>query len=297
MGLVSQMDNDIYTQSIKYEQLVQSIYQEILAKEGVENVQVDHDVKVRGRSGVEHQIDVLWRFKQAGMEHTVLIECKNYAKALNLEKVRNFFAVIFDIGNCQGVMATKTGYQSGAAKFAEFYGIAQKLVREPNEDDWEGKVQDIVVKIIPKQVVSNERNPLIATFAISGKDEIQNERIKMIQEFGTFFIPDPPTIKLYNAKREPTGETLGWWLPQQLNVLDQEIGGPYKETILPKNKWIVVNEDREDEEFVKVDKILVEYYVEEFDAYEVTVQGKEIVEAILKDFESGETEHVKRRKP
>ena len=112
------MDKDLYTQAIQYEQLTQAIYQAILQKEGINNIQVEHNVDLKGRSGVKHQIDVLWRFKLAGVEHKVLIECKNYASSLTLEKTRNFFAVLHDIGNANGLIVTKTGYQSGAAKFA-----------------------------------------------------------------------------------------------------------------------------------------------------------------------------------
>ncbi|NLD49970.1 MAG: restriction endonuclease, partial [Clostridiaceae bacterium] len=103
------MDIDLYNEAIEYEQLTRAIYQAILMNEGSENIIVEHNVPIRGRSGVEHQIDVLWHFKQAGIEHDVLIECKNYSTNLTLEKVRNFFGVIHDIGNVHGVIVTKTG--------------------------------------------------------------------------------------------------------------------------------------------------------------------------------------------
>ena len=80
-----------------------------MKNEASHNIQVEHNVDVTGRSGVAHQIDVFWRYKHAGVEHTVLIECKNYASNLTLEKVRNLFGVIHDIGNAQGLIVTKTG--------------------------------------------------------------------------------------------------------------------------------------------------------------------------------------------
>ena len=42
-------------------------------------------------------------------------------------KVRNFFGVIYDIGKVQGLSVSKTGYQSGAAQFSNYYGIGLKL--------------------------------------------------------------------------------------------------------------------------------------------------------------------------
>lgn len=82
------MDAAILSEAIDYEQLTKATYEAILAKEGVQTVKVEHNVKVKGRSGVEHQIDVFWEFKQAGVTHRVLIECKNYASNLTLEKPR-----------------------------------------------------------------------------------------------------------------------------------------------------------------------------------------------------------------
>jgi hypothetical protein len=141
------MNADLYNDAIEYEKLTQTIYQMVLAEEGIDNIDVEHNVAVKGRSGVEHQIDVLWRFKQAGVNHAVLIECKNYSTALTLEKVRNFFAVLHDIGNAKGLMVTRVGYQSGVVKFAEHYGIDLKLLRKPTAGDWDGRVKDIHVNI------------------------------------------------------------------------------------------------------------------------------------------------------
>jgi len=79
----------------------------------------------------------------ANVEHTVLIECKDYGKTLELQHVRNFFAVLQDIGNCQGLIVTRTGFQSGAKQFTEYYKIGLKLLRQPTEEDWKGKIKNI----------------------------------------------------------------------------------------------------------------------------------------------------------
>ncbi len=78
------MNENLYRESIEYEKLVQSIYQSILDQETTQNIEVEHNVLVCGRSGVSHQIDVLWRFKLASVEHTVMIECKNYTSSITL---------------------------------------------------------------------------------------------------------------------------------------------------------------------------------------------------------------------
>ena len=142
------MDNKLYTDSIEYEKLTQAIYQSILRKEGLDEICVKHNEDITGRSGVAHQIDVYWKFKQASIEHTILIECKDYSTALTLEKVRNFHSVVNDIGNCRGIIVTKIGFQSGVKKYAEYYGIELKIVRTPIEEDWRDIVEDEFSKIM-----------------------------------------------------------------------------------------------------------------------------------------------------
>jgi hypothetical protein len=48
-----------------YEKAARDIYEAILRREG-SNAEVEHSVNVKGRSGVEHQVDVYWRYRQAG---------------------------------------------------------------------------------------------------------------------------------------------------------------------------------------------------------------------------------------
>lgn len=288
------MDADTYAQAIQYEQLTQSVYKQILEREGDRSTEVAHNKNVRGRSGVEHQIDVLWRFKKAGVKHAVFIECKNYASALTLEKVRNFFAVLHDIGNCRGIMVTKTGYQSGVVEFANFYGIDLKLLRKPTDEDWEGRVKDIVINITAKQVASTLERPVVANFMMGAKDEEQVKRIAHLKESNRLTIGDPASLQFYNYKREPVEDVLGWWLPSQLAVIDKPAGGPYQQKIDLQDRWVLVNAGETDEELIPIIGIDAHYFVEEFDPREVVLHGEEIVEAILKDFDTGETEHVKR---
>jgi hypothetical protein len=74
----------------EYELLTKSVYEAILKTEGVTNVEVLHNQEVAGRFGGKHQIDVLWRFRQAAIEHTVLVECKNFSSNLEIAHVETF---------------------------------------------------------------------------------------------------------------------------------------------------------------------------------------------------------------
>lgn len=137
----------VTNENTEYEKLVQDIYQAINDAEGVKNIDVRHNTKLPGKSGCNHQIDVYWEFEMMGINHCVAIECKNYSSEVSVGKVRDFFGVLHDVGNTKGIFVTKVGYQSGAEKFANYYGIVLKELRFPTEKDWEGRVKNIELTI------------------------------------------------------------------------------------------------------------------------------------------------------
>lgn len=195
------------------------------------NIQVEHNTKIIGRSGVAHQIDVLWRFKQAGVEHLVVIECKNYTSNLTLEKVRNFFGVIHDIGNAQGLIITKTGYQTGAVEFANHYGIGLKVLRKPDGNDWQGRVKNIHINIMAKMVANNKNKPLLVKVFFRFKDELQRERLKKMEDSGRLYLSSDANRCFLDNNGQAITEEMRSWLPKQLDVLDKEDGGPYIQDI------------------------------------------------------------------
>lgn len=117
----------------EYELFTREVYRQLSAYYQTGFTKVQHNIKLKGRSGCEHQIDVYWEYKKDGIEHRVAIECKNYKNSISISKVRDFFGVLNDIGNIQGIMVTKVGYQKGAKQFAKEYDISLKELRSPNE--------------------------------------------------------------------------------------------------------------------------------------------------------------------
>lgn len=144
----------------EYEKFTQEIYQTLINVQGIDTIDVKHNVKLLGKSGQEHQIDVYWEYEIAGVKHKVAIECKNYNSEVSIGKVRDFYSVLSDLTNVNGIMVTKVGYQSGAKKFGDFYGINLKELRFPNDKDWEGRIKTIVFQM--KMVLPNikQRIPL-----------------------------------------------------------------------------------------------------------------------------------------
>ena len=115
----------------EYERFTQEIYQQLVNLDVVRTTKVQHDVKLEGRSGQKHQIDVYWEYVVAGNKHRVAIECKNYNTLVPIGKVRDFKGVLDDLNGVNGLMVTKVGYQEGAKKYAQEYGISLKELRTP----------------------------------------------------------------------------------------------------------------------------------------------------------------------
>ena len=118
-------------QNTEYERFTQEIYQQLVNLDVVRTTKVQHDVKLEGRSGQKHQIDVYWEYEIAGNKHRVAIECKNYNTLVPIGKVRDFKSVLDDLNGVNGIMVTKVGYQEGAKKYAQEYGISLKELRTP----------------------------------------------------------------------------------------------------------------------------------------------------------------------
>lgn len=126
--------------NIEFELFTKRIYEKLSASSIVKPVKVEHNVKLEGKSGCNHQIDVYWEYEDNGVIRKVAIECKNYKEFVPIGKVRDFFGVLFDLGDVQGIMVSSKGFQEGAVKFAKQYGIKLKTLRSPEYDELFGSI-------------------------------------------------------------------------------------------------------------------------------------------------------------
>ena len=115
----------------EYERFTQEVYQQLLNYRHPNIANVQHNIKLEGRSGCKHQIDVYWEYEKDGVKHRVAIECKNYSKHVPKEKVCAFHSKISDLDGVEGIMVSKKGFQRGAIQYAKAYGISLQELREP----------------------------------------------------------------------------------------------------------------------------------------------------------------------
>lgn len=259
----------------EYEKLIQEIYQSIINQSGVNTVEVKHNVKIVGRSGAEHQIDVYWEYELAGVRFRTLIECKNWKNHIEIGNVRNFFGVLTDIGNVQGIMVTKTGYQSGALRFAKYYGIKLEVTRKPSEVDWAGRVKDIVINM--SMVVSDVSN---INFIPNQEQVTELLKEKELEQFQFQFEGMEDELFLYDKQGNRLFTIYDW--KQELHP------GEWDEVPLTREKHCF-----EDEVFIKSDIGLVlidaiEYDYQRTQTNHVTkIEGEKIVRAFRENVETG----------
>ena len=103
----------------EYEQFTRQVFAGLSSQKRVKTIKLQHNVKLLGNSGTRHQIDVYWEYEKDGQLHKVAIECKNYSKNVPIGKVRDFYGVIDDIDDLQGIMITRKGFQDGAKKMQQ----------------------------------------------------------------------------------------------------------------------------------------------------------------------------------
>ncbi|MCD4695152.1 MAG: restriction endonuclease, partial [Bacteroidales bacterium] len=116
--------------NIEYEKYIKTVFTQILKNEDIQNIFVDHDVKLKGKTGT-HQIDVYWEYKQFGELIKVAVECKRYSKNVSIGVVRDFNSVLQDLNCSKGIIVTTTGFQKGAIEFASNNNISLKIIRKP----------------------------------------------------------------------------------------------------------------------------------------------------------------------
>ena len=132
-----------------YEFFVAELQQAILISEefvAQKNITVEINKFLKDKHGIERQFDIYWEFELGGVLCKNIIECKDYASKISIEKVDSLIGKLRDFNNIRGIFATKTGYQSGAEAKAIANGIDVLIVREQNGTDWISKEGEPLIK-------------------------------------------------------------------------------------------------------------------------------------------------------
>ena len=131
----------VYNNAIEYEKFVQFLYHTVRkADEEIVNLttlELTRRKRIRNRYGSFREFDIYWKYELDGIVKNTVIECKNYNSPIQIDQLDAFVCKTSDIDeDLSPIIATKTGYQSGAKKAAEYHGVEILVVREQKESDW-----------------------------------------------------------------------------------------------------------------------------------------------------------------
>lgn len=267
-----EVEQNSVTKGTDYELFVKAVYEALLAVEGVENVTVEHNTKLTGKSGCKHQIDVYWEFRLVGCLHKIAIECKSYDTSVSIGRIRDFYGVLVDIPNLQGIFATTVGYQSGAIKYASHYGINIKEIRKtPVDADWNGRLRTLHLQI-------NIVEPNILAF----RPDLSSTALTHYQpgqEIAVQFLNHDPLI--FDSQDNPieTFESLRKKLPHS----NEDIEFATHRFDFPNHILKTATES------IDINAVTIDYSVKVTKGDPIKMSADEFVKAIIKDVESGKT--------
>ncbi len=126
-----------------YEELVKDIYEALGRAHGVTIECWGMACRVRGRSGVWHQIDVLTTHIAGLHQYRTAVSCKYWNRNVGKAEVVEFAKVLEDARLNKGVIVSKLGFTRDAQKFAKFEGIGLVELRKPLDSDWDGHITEV----------------------------------------------------------------------------------------------------------------------------------------------------------
>jgi len=126
-----------------YESITKYIYETLGKEFGVKIKGYGNTCKVKGKSGVEHQIDVLTSLSDGIHEYLTAIECKYWNKKINKDIVMKLAQIIEDSNINKGVIVCKKGVTSDGVKFAKHKNIELVELRKIGEKDVNENLKEI----------------------------------------------------------------------------------------------------------------------------------------------------------
>lgn len=122
----------------EYEAVTKYIYETLGKEFGVKVEGYGRTCKVKGKSGVFHQIDVLTSQADGMCQVRTAIECKYVNKKITKDTVMKVLGVINDAQIEKGIIVSRSGFTKDAADYAREYSIGIVELREAHEKDFEG---------------------------------------------------------------------------------------------------------------------------------------------------------------
>ncbi len=198
----------------EYEAITQYIYGALGEQYGIKVVGYGRDCKVKGKSGIAYQIDVLTEQADGKKIYRTAIECKFLKEKVTNETVMKLWCIMEDTGIESGIIVCKTGFTRDTLKYAEHMGIKLVELWEAGEKDADFKktfdigILDINIKAIVSRGVVTSIDFGGKTIAVNGEDEmIALHYVKLYDSDGNT-ISLSEFLKAFSLEMQRRGELL-----------------------------------------------------------------------------------------
>jgi hypothetical protein len=236
MAKINNLDWKIYESITKY------IYETLGNEPGVKIEGWGRSCKVRGKSGINHQIDVLTSQSDGTRNYKTAIECKFWNKKINKDTVTKLAAIIEDADIDKGIIVAKSGFTRDGQKYAEYKKIELIELKEANEKDLKGNPKEMPVAESYLHLNVHRTRPTIL------KIDIGNDRVITIEDEFDYF-----KFFVQNQNREIVT------LYQYVNSFREEINLHHKESETITKRYEIPNGsliDRQTNESFQIDEII-----------------------------------------
>lgn len=118
-----------------YETITKYVYESLGAQYGIKILGYGNTCKLKGKSGVMHQIDVLTEQLDGTKSIRTAIECKYCKEKANKDIVMKLSETMLDLGIEKGIIVCKSGFTKDTVMYAEHKGIKLVQLWEAGESD------------------------------------------------------------------------------------------------------------------------------------------------------------------
>lgn len=133
---------------------------------------VTHDTKKVGRSGAEHQIDVLAEYKCPLHTSKVIVEAKSYDIPIDKDRIMKLIQIVDDLGADRGIIVTTSYFTPEAIKTASGHSV--ELWNREQLAKLLGEIEiSASEKGLPKEILVKER---VVKFNLSVQDAERIEK-------------------------------------------------------------------------------------------------------------------------
>jgi hypothetical protein len=227
-----------------YESITKYIYETLGKQSGITIKGYGNGCKITGKSGVNHQIDVITSHSEGSHTYETAIECKYWKKKVSKDIVivMKLVQILEDTGINKGIIVSKSGFTRDGIQYAKHTNIEIVHLREYEEKDLKGNSHQIDIATLDLNIKIHRTRPEIISIDIG-----DNRKIEIKDEFDYFDF----TIILKNGNQVAFYDYVNDFRKQinRLNDKAKPLTGKYK---IPSSKLL----NRQTGEKIDLDEIL-----------------------------------------